>query len=558
MLGAYHAPQLGQPARTTGVLLCSPLGWEGIASQRSYRVLANRLSALGFPVLRFDYPGTGDAQGGELDSALVPAWLNSIELAASELKRLSGVTTVSAVGIHIGATLAAIAAARSQTFSSIVMWAPFAAGKAYVRQVRAYNLLNHPELPPAADGAAEAAGFILTTETMDALSKLDLARAPMACSKALLLARDESSPDEKLATTLRAHGTDVTFERVAGYASLMLEPRKSVVPTLAFDRICSWLCAQHPDVTPVAPVSALPVSAVLELGKGVREEALFFGQSERMFGILTQPATPDAKRPMVVWLNTASDHRTGPNRTYVVLARKLAEQGFSSFRFDPSGVGDAEESAEAPHAYSEARLNDVRETLDWLTQQRDAQRFVLVGVCSAAYVAFHIGRRDPRVVGEILINPQTLVWTEGDSLDLAIKTSFRSNRDYIKRMFELRSWRRGVDFRGIATKMAERVARRVTRKVRRLLPERPGAPLDIARAFSDKLQRKVDVLMIYSGMDVGLDYIEMHLGNGAKELKRFKQFQLLVLPGTDHTFSWRQAKEQLDTLLCTHMVKRFA
>ena len=46
--------------RATGVLLCNPLGDDLIRAHRPFRHLAEDLSAAGFPVLRFDFDGTGE------------------------------------------------------------------------------------------------------------------------------------------------------------------------------------------------------------------------------------------------------------------------------------------------------------------------------------------------------------------------------------------------------------------------------------------------------------------------------------------------------------------
>ena len=44
----------------TGVVLCAPQGHEMMWSHRAWRHLADDLCAAGLPVLRFDYPCTGD------------------------------------------------------------------------------------------------------------------------------------------------------------------------------------------------------------------------------------------------------------------------------------------------------------------------------------------------------------------------------------------------------------------------------------------------------------------------------------------------------------------
>ncbi len=568
LFGAFHSPtpREGESIRTCGVVLCNPGGWEAFASQRAYRILADRLAAVGFPVLRFDYAGTGDSAGTDLDPGRVRAWLDSVGAAIDELKRRSGVSLVSLVGVQLGATFAAIAANERHdgSIASLVLWAPYLTGRAYVRQVRAYRLLNNPSAAATPTEYEEAAGYVLTQETVEHLSKLDLLGSPSApCGQVLILPRDAQSPEEKLATRLRGQGASVEVAVIDGYVQMMQEPRKSVLPEAVFDKVVAWLGEAHPQLAVVdrPPVSTQP--AVLEAA-GYREEALFLARDERAFGILTLPVTrPSQPKPVVVWLNTAADHRIGPNRLYVTLARRLAGLGFTSVRFDPSGVGDgaAPELVAVAHPYSTVRQGDVRDVLDWLSTERSAQQFVLIGLCSAAFVAFHAALEDPRVVSEILINPQTFVWREGDSLELTVKKSFGSNRTYRQRLLDPSSWKRAlrgeVDLRGIAGVVAKRVVARVTRPARRLLPQRPGALLDVEGALRRKLKRETDVLFVFGENDAGLDYIQGHLGALGGGLRRSKRFRFEVVGGTDHTFSPHAAQAWLSGLICDHLTERF-
>src|SRR5215217_413896 len=77
LYGVYHPPksQPGRPVRTTGVVLCYPLGQEYMRAHRAFRQLATLLTKSGFPVLRFDYYGTGDSGGdgdaGDVDKVVL-------------------------------------------------------------------------------------------------------------------------------------------------------------------------------------------------------------------------------------------------------------------------------------------------------------------------------------------------------------------------------------------------------------------------------------------------------------------------------------------------------
>ena len=563
IFGAYHPPRLAhEHARTVGIVLCNPIGWEAIAAQRAYRVLAERLARAGYPVLRFDYLGTGDSSGDETGSECVSSWFDSIDLAIDELKTLAGVERVAAFGTHLGATLAAATASRRHDVASLVLWAPFLTGRTYLRQIRAYRMLNgSPSVGAHAETKGEeAAGFLLPPPTVSAVSKLDLLGEHLPqCPAVLVVARDEQSPEHKLVRALDKGGGQVEHARIDGYLKMMQEPRKSVIPERVFAAVEAWLEQTHPRSGPAVGGGGAQRTAVLAAGGNLTERARFFGPSARLFGLVTEPSGPtDPRRPTLVWLNTASDHRIGPNRLYVTLARRLAHLGFRSLRFDPRGVGDCNSDTlpQVAHAYSSERLQDARDAIDWLASEYGATRFALIGLCSAAYVAFHTALADPRVVSEILINPQTFVWHDGDSLELSVRQSYGGNRYYQRRFRDVDTWRRmlngEINVSGVAKAVGERLTKQATRPFRKWLGRNSGE-VDIEEAFRTKLERKNDILMVFGENDGGLDYVEGHLGHEGAVLRRFDRFQLDVVPHADHTFSEHWMKEWLSRRVVEHL-----
>jgi len=112
------------------VLLCPPLGQDMIRSHRIYRQLARGLAAEGVPVLRFDYFGTGDSAGENIQLD----WhrcLTDIGTAATELRTRSGCDTIMAFGARLGGSLAMQASA-SARFAKVVAWDPVLDGAAHV------------------------------------------------------------------------------------------------------------------------------------------------------------------------------------------------------------------------------------------------------------------------------------------------------------------------------------------------------------------------------------------------------------------------------------------
>jgi alpha-beta hydrolase superfamily lysophospholipase len=563
MWGMHHRPAAGTPSRAMGVVLCPPLGWEMIASHRSHRALADRLCARGFHVLRFDYPGTGDSSGDELDPGRVRAWLEGVGHAIEELKRRSQVNEVALVGVRLGAWLAALYASQEQLPSpaALILWAPFLTGRSYLRELRAYQALNDQRNVGLITSEGDTAGFVLSPETSQAIHEVDLLKLQgVRARDVLVLARDENSNEQKLTEALAKAGINSELARIPGLLPMLQEPRKSVVPSDVFAHMTAWLenvsppNGLNPVCEPAEPSSTMRFAQF-------REEAQFFGSDDSLFGIADLPDVLDPRRPAVLWLNTANDHRIGPNRSYVPLARSLASLGYASFRFDPRGVGDgATVDLGAHHAYSDARQVDVTEAIDFVQRRYGIDTFVLVGLCSGAYMAFHFGVKDRRVVGEVLINPQTFEWREGDSFDITTRT-FRSTRAYKQKLLEPSTWKRAFqgDIRvgGIALALLQRGLRRGLALASTFLPGIDAGPLDVKRAVRAKLRRGIKILFLLAENDSGLDFVELHLGHRGRAFRSADGFAMEIVPGVDHTFSQRWAKDQLGALVTRHLTRNF-
>jgi dienelactone hydrolase len=136
----------------------------------------------------------------------------------------------------------------------------------------------------------------------------------------------------------------------------------------------------------------------------VPEHAVVFPESGSLVGVFTvAEESGDRKRPAVIFLNAGLLHRVGPNRVYVRIARELARYGFSSLRFDLSGIGDSPPRTDGLPLRA-ASLRDVTDALDFLSATRGLSSFILIGMCSGADLAFRVALADARVVGAVLID----------------------------------------------------------------------------------------------------------------------------------------------------------
>lgn len=134
-----------------------------------------------------------------------------------------------------------------------------------------------------------------------------------------------------------------------------------------------------------------------------REKAVRIGKPTPLIGVVCEPVELDANKPAVLLLNSGVMHHVGACRASVRIARKLAEAGFLTLRFDYSGIGDSEPRRGAA-AFEETALAESREVMDYLGQTRNIKSFVLYGLCSGADASYFTALEDERVVGIIQID----------------------------------------------------------------------------------------------------------------------------------------------------------
>lgn len=133
------------------------------------------------------------------------------------------------------------------------------------------------------------------------------------------------------------------------------------------------------------------------------ELPVVFGAERHLVGTLTLPTGGTPASTAFVLLNAGVVHRIGPHRMNVKLARRLAEQGYASLRFDLSGQGDSRASS-AGGTYTEQAVADVRAAMDHIARTADVHRFAIAGICSGADNGWATAQVDDRVAGLFMID----------------------------------------------------------------------------------------------------------------------------------------------------------
>lgn len=458
MFALFHPPASSH--RDIAVLICSPFGWEDMCSYRSRREWAQRLADAGYPVLRFDLPGTGDSSGSPVDPGRLEAWSTAVDSATRWLRGTTGARRIAAIGIGLGGLLAYRAAAVGAPLDDLVLWGVPARGRTLARELRAFSGMETGQLdgavdgigdpPPAPDGGLAVAGYVLSAETLADLGAVDLAVLPLsgaAARRVLLLERDGRDVDPRLRTALEQAGASVTVGAGHGYAPMMMaEPQESLPALETLDRVMGWLGAPAGTPAPVEPDPSAPEAHdAVELtvaGIAIRETPLVlehpFG---RPFGVLAEPVGRSGGLCLVL-LNAGPQRRTGPNRMWVELARRWAARGVPALRLDLAGIGDAEGDGTRfidPRAfYLTEYLDQVRVALDALESRGLPPRFVFGGLCVGGYWSVQMALRDDRAVAALMLNPGALVYDGGWDRTL------REVRVLGQKLFRASTWRRVV------------------------------------------------------------------------------------------------------------------
>lgn len=557
-LGEERSFAIHQPAPAgseAAVLFCPPFGWDEVCSYRVLRAWSKRLAEAGHDSLRLTFPSTGDSAGTPRDPDRLPAWIGSVDSAARWLREASGATSVIAIGLGLGGTIAYAAAAAGAPLDGLVLWSVPARTRNLVRQLKAFsqmefdNFFAELEAPAPLTDELEAGGFLLSRQTLEDLSALDLTKTDLTGRLprgALLLERDGLAADARLADALQRDGVAVTTAPGDGYAAMTSHPQRATMPEETVLRIGRWI--SQPDAAPRAEraiASPQPqaqalaqAQASLELDVDGHRIAEMPFELERPAGVLSGVLTlPEddrhAERPLcAVFLNAGAARRTGPSRMWVETARRWATRGVPSLRLDAAGIGESDGPttpyAEDGSLYEPVFVDDVTAALDELQRRGVGDRFLLVGLCAGAYWSLYAGLDDPRVEGMALLNLVAVVWDNG----------IEASRD-LRRALTSRSWsriRRNITWeraRAILLMFASAPARAIRRR-RSTAASQPSLQTRTEAVLTRLEASDKQVLMVFHAREALLG--ELERTGWLKRFARSEHVTIQRIGVNDHTF----------------------
>ncbi|MGH2858376.1 MAG: hypothetical protein ACRDMJ_12955 [Solirubrobacteraceae bacterium] len=556
---------------TTGVVICPPFGWEEVSSYRPRRAWAQSLAGAGRPTLRLTLPSTGDSGGAVDDPNRLDAWTDAVGAAAAWLKHEVGVSRVVAIGMQLGAMLAYRSASLGSEVDDLALWACPSRGRALLRQFRAFSKIELEQFfanltppPPLPDGEIEAAGFRLSAQSVREIEQLDLTTLALPEAgrrRVLLLERDGLAVDAALHRHLIEGDAAVTTGVGEGYADTTSHPQTATAPEATFTVVAAWLDEANPaserglrEGNAAMQVAASRTRLRAGKAQAWTETPLLIEQIDRALpAVLTEPAKRAPGDLCAVWLDTGAVRRIGPSRMWTEAARRWAQRGVSSLRLDIDGIGDAGGPVVAypddALFHSEHLVRQVLTALDALQARGIGRRFVLVGLCSGAYWAFHACLADARVCSVAMLNCRVLAW-KAELAPARYARTLLSERPSLGRI-------RRVASRALVLEVLRWIPGAIWRRLSGLIraPRNRRTAVDRtseeARLIERLLGSQRRALLLFSEREPLFD--ELVRSGDMDRLQRSAAITIRRLPVDDHTlrpvWAQRRAHEALDEAL---------
>jgi pimeloyl-ACP methyl ester carboxylesterase len=272
------------------------------------------------------------------------------------------------------------------------------------------------------------------------------------------------------------------------------------------------------------------------------ERSLAFGDGQGLVGTLCLPKASDgpdvAAGAGIVLFNAGIVHRVGPHRINVTLARKLADMGIPSIRFDLSGLGDSDRAG-GEISFEAQAIDDLRTAMNTLSAATGVQRFGLFGFCSGAFHSVNTARADPRVTGLLLFDAYRYGTLKSSLIRLSLRFRQHGVWRTLKRLARkalagiiaggrspqhdtLRSKVAGVGFIGDATPKAE-----------------------FSRDLRALLDREVHVAMMFAGDGLEVYNYQQQFADALRDRTLADRIPITFLPDIDHVATGIAARAAL-------------
>jgi dienelactone hydrolase len=481
------------------------------------------------------------------------AWIEGVHQ-ATDLLRSLGVTSISAVGMRMGATIVGTAASTYDLgLSSFVMWDPCESGRTYVRELSALGALGRNVVTSDAGTPTKMLEYALSDEAERRLNRFSLTEPTSSAlaDRVLVVARDDRPISKKFRARWDSANVDWVTTSEQG-SMLETQLPSTVQPVTTIEEIRAWVTTPTSLPTPFSDPPRT-FDTVMKSGSetvAVRERVVELG-SQRLFGIVTEPVG-DVQGPLIVMVNGVNEDHVGPARLWVELSRRWASLGLRCVRFDSSYLGESP----LPHDESTRSLlakNRQQDVVDVVRALKptDAADSVLIGYCNGARLALEVAL-ELKTRGVCGMNPQvgTGVSLNIDRLESDERESIRS---FAQRTDDL------LKRHGLMNRMFRRLSQSVRssalggRAVSGLLKLSSICPPKVRAALAIN---HTEILLLLSPEDLSsLRKIPVLGSIVRRRLASSEHFHVEIVPELDHAFLSTLGRERAVKLLDRHVTE---
>ncbi|WP_396617095.1 hypothetical protein ACHZ97_06760 [Lysobacter soli] len=214
LFGLLHGRDGANPESNQALLLCAPLLQDGIRSHRALWSLAQTVGQYGIPALTFDWYGTGDSGGQDIELSL-PGMLDDLERASTELLRRGEVDSVQFLALRSAVLPLLAALERRVDPVDVVLWDPQLVGATLVASWREQHWQQlhgsgrYVNVTHESD-EGELLGFAVSNALLDSLAALDAAHLRLPRGSRVRMAVWEMDDEiDRFAREQRAGGVSV-------------------------------------------------------------------------------------------------------------------------------------------------------------------------------------------------------------------------------------------------------------------------------------------------------------------------------------------------------------
>ncbi len=266
--------------------------------------------------------------------------------------------------------------------------------------------------------------------------------------------------------------------------------------------------------------------------------------NKQLVGIYTEATTVQKgnKLPTILFLNSGLLPHIGPYRLYVKMARKFAALGYSSFRFDLSGIGDSEKHKDS-RLHKLQHKEDIKDVIDFLEEQKEDHQFITFGICTGADNAHQTMARDERVIGSIGVDGYTY------------PTKRYYFNHYAPKMISISSWL--TMFKMLVAKVKPYIGIKEDEKLDTIDMTWHKPPKErVAKEYRDFIKRDASMLAIYTA-SWPYNY-KNQLADVFSGIPFGDNLQTAYLEDAEHIFPLAEDRENLTRVITNWLNSRFS